>query len=136
MLQPDIPQEIYYAHQGSSYIAIGFLAALIATIMVEVIISLLFGFRQRKALLVIVLVNLITNPALNAILLAINTYLQDQIAYIALPLLEMVVILIEGFLISHALNMKGAKPYVLSAVMNIASYGTYMIYMVFAFGVR
>jgi hypothetical protein len=99
-----------------------YLFALILTIVIEVSIAAAFGYRSQKEILSIVLVNLITQPALNYFLL-LNSFLgliAESIQFILF--LEILVIFVEWGLLVYTLKTDLRKTFVLSLVMNLASF--------------
>lgn len=96
-------------------LVIKFSVSLILTLLFELMVALLWGVR-RKGLLLVVLVNILTNPA--AVLL--SALLGD--GRIVRLILEGAVILLEGFYYER--YGKGiSHGYLLSAAANTISYG-------------
>lgn len=99
-----------------------YLVALLLTILIEVFVALMFGFRSKNEILSVILVNLITEPVLNYFLL-INSYFSLVAVNIQLLLLlETIVILVEWRLLVYALQRNSNRLLVLSLVMNLASF--------------
>lgn len=99
-----------------------YLVALLLTILIEVFVALMFGFRSKNEILSVILVNLITEPVLNYFLL-INSYFSLVTVNIQfLLLLETIVILVEWRLLVYALQRNSKRLLVLSLVMNLASF--------------
>lgn len=99
-----------------------FILALILTILIEVGIAWLFGLRKKKELITVVLINVITNPLLNYLIL-VNAYfhLIDQ-SQILLLILEGLVVLVEWRILVWALSQGVKKMFLLSLVMNASSF--------------
>ena len=109
------------------------LLALLLTEVIEVSVALLLGFRSRREIAAVILVNLVTNPCLNYLLL-LNRYL--GLVPINLPIilaLEAGVVLVEWGLLVYALHRNPMSLLRLSFAMNACSYlaGT----LVFGWGV-
>jgi hypothetical protein len=99
-----------------------FAIALILTMAIEVGIAWLFRLRSKKELLTVILINVITNPLLNyLILLNSHFHLIDQTNVIILAL-EVCVCLAEWRLLLWALRQGAKKMLVLSLTMNACSY--------------
>jgi hypothetical protein len=99
-----------------------YLAALILTIVIEVFVALAFGYRHKKEMIAVVLVNLITQPALNYFLL-LNSFFSLITANIQfILLLEIVVILVEWWLLVYTLKRDVTRTFALSLVMNLTSF--------------
>lgn len=98
--------------------------ALLVTITAEFFTAVVLGYNKKLQLLVITLINVITNPALNFILMLANqTGLSGSKLFIILPM-EVAVILIEWRIMEYAFAVKSKKILCLSAVMNAVSYFT------------
>lgn len=103
-------------------ILINYLLALILTLAVELVVLILFGYRKKLEILVVILVNLITNPLLNFILLSNNYFGFLTVNSLTILLLEAAVVLVEWRFLVFALRKDPKKLLVLSLVMNICSY--------------
>lgn len=97
------------------------LICLSSTIVIELIMSLLFGIRNKKDILNVILVNIMTNPLIVSILMYI-TYNRLFNTTISIIILEILVVLTEGFTYKKVLTFDKINPYVLSLILNIASY--------------
>lgn len=97
------------------------LICLISTIVIELIMSLLLGIRNKKDILNVILVNIMTNPLVVSILMYI-TYNRLFNTTISIIILEILVILTEGFAYKKVLTFDKINPYVLSLILNISSY--------------
>lgn len=97
------------------------LICLSSTIMIELIMSLLLGMRNKKDILNVILVNIMTNPLVVSILMYI-TYNRLFNTTISIIILEILVILTEGFTYKKVLTFDKINPYVLSLILNISSY--------------
>jgi hypothetical protein len=96
--------------------------ALVLTMAVEVIIAWFWGIRGKAGLAAILLINLITNPALNFLIL-LNSYLGVvKSTLIFILCLEVLVVFIEWKLLAYALRLNNKKSLALSICMNTASY--------------
>ena len=100
------------------FIIIGYL---ILTIILEIILSIVLGLK-KKDLIYVVLVNILTNPLLNAL----NTYFTityKNIGYIlSLIILEILAFFIEGLIYKKVLSYKKIKPLILSFILNLFSF--------------
>lgn len=97
------------------------LICLISTIVIELIMSLLLGMRNKKDILNVILINIMTNPLVVSILMYI-TYNRLFNTTISIIILEILVILTEGFTYKKVLTFDKINPYVLSLILNISSY--------------
>lgn len=97
------------------------LICLSSTIVIELIMSLLLGIRNKKDILNVILVNIMTNPLIVSILMYI-TYNRLFNTTISIIILEILVVLTEGFTYKKVLTFDKINPYVLSLILNISSY--------------
>jgi hypothetical protein len=98
----------------------GLVAALGLTLLVEVPVAFAAGWRGRRELLAVVLVNLITNPLLNITLVAV--WVPAGAARMPLLVaLEIVAIVIEWRLLLPVIGRPSRRVLVVVIVMNAAS---------------
>lgn len=106
-------------------IIISLIVSLLVTIIIELIVARLFGFRKKHELLVVVLINLITNPVLNYLILLKNytaTNYQTEAFSPFVVVLEIIIVIIEWLLLRFALNNKSTKLFLFSLVANACSF--------------
>lgn len=118
---------------------ISLFARIILTILIEVLIALIFGFRTRKQIYIIVTINIITQSILNILLNIIN-YNQGSLMFIFnYAWMELLVFIIEAIAFSVLLyrysNKKPAKKWLASLyafVSNAISFilGFFIAYIV------
>ena len=92
------------------------------TLILELAGALLFGLRQKRDLLLVVLVNVLTNPL---VVLICNLFLilsSVPIPWYWILLLEVMAVLSEGFLYHKGLSRKPIHPLLLSLILNGISY--------------
>lgn len=94
---------------------------LVFTIIIEVSIAFLLGYR-KKDLLNVLLVNILTNPIVSSVPVYFNVKFGLKYRNISLFVLELLVLVIEGFIYKKYLNRKKINPYLLSLILNGASY--------------
>ncbi len=78
--------------------AISMIVRLVLTIVVELGIALLFGYRERKLILFIIVVNVITQIVLNLALNITNFHSSDIMFFVFYVLMEVVVFITEAVL--------------------------------------
>ena len=95
---------------------------LLLTIIIEVLFFLLLKGRNKKDIINVILVNIITNPIVVIIPIYLN--LRYGIIYrnISLIILEISIVLIEGFCYKKSLKYNKINPYLLALILNILSY--------------
>jgi len=95
---------------------------LLLTIIIELIIALILGVRNKKDIINIILVNVITNP----IVVMSQTLLYIKFGYniemIGIAILEVLVVLVEGLIYKKVLNYKKINPILLSLILNALSF--------------
>ena len=104
-------------------------ARIVLTILIEMLVALLFGFRQKKQLLILAVVNIITQIILNVLLNVIN-YNSGPLAFTFFYVLfELIVFALEAVLYCTILKRLSEKKkedayYILySFVANLISFG-------------
>ncbi len=96
--------------------------ALLITLAVELAVAWLLRLRSRTQLLSIALINLVTNPLLNYLLLVNGHFHLIAQARVLTVCLEAGVVLGEWALLAWALRLKPTRMLALSLVMNASSY--------------
>ena len=97
------------------------LKSLLITIVIEEIIAFILKYR-KKDLINVLLVNVLTNPLLNSIIVAINFYYGLHYRNIALGILEVMVVIIEGMIYNKYLERRKINGYLLSLILNLGSF--------------
>ena len=100
------------------YVAI---RCLVLTIIIECLVAFVIGYR-KKDLLNILLVNFITNPIVSTIPVYFNVKYGVIPRNICLFVLELMVLIVEGYLYKKYLKYKKVNPYILSLILNLSSY--------------
>lgn len=92
------------------------------TIIIELLLALILGVRNKKDIINIILVNVITNPIV--VLTPIIVYLKFGGYYprIVLFILEILTVLIEGLIYKKVLEYKKINWILLSLILNAASF--------------
>lgn len=95
---------------------------LVFTIIIEIIVGLLIGIREKKDILNILLVNVLTNP----LVVSIPIYVLVKYGYneqiISLVILEVLTVIVEGFIYLKTFNYKKINPFIISLILNLSSY--------------
>jgi hypothetical protein len=101
---------------------INYIIALFLTIVIELCVALAFGYKEKKALYLVVLVNLLTHPVINYIIF-VNSIFSLMPYQPLVIILEIIVVIVEWQALSYGLNSKKIKLFYLSLYMNAVSYG-------------
>lgn len=108
---------------------ISLIARILITIAIEMVIALLFGFRKKNQLLLLIGVNTATQILLNVLLNIIN-YHSGELAFVVFyVLLEIVVFVIEAMLYSRILKKNSDNPkqkwfyWLYALIANAVSFG-------------
>ena len=96
--------------------------ALFLTLVIELSVAYILGFRSKNNLFVIILINLITHPSLCYFLWLNSSIPIIPINYISIVVLEILVAIVESFLLYFAMKQKYLNMLKLSLSMNIASF--------------
>ena len=94
--------------------------ALVLTIAIECGLSLIF--RSKQLTYAVLLCNLLTNPLLNFLLLLYLTFFGQEFYFVALAVLETVVVFVEGCIFILILDYRPLKAFSLSLFFNSASF--------------
>lgn len=97
--------------------------ALALTLAVEVPVCMLMGLR-KKELLIVLLANVMTNPAVNVLYLLGRTYTPLPVVAV-IAILEISAVVVEW--IVYRLLTDARRPFLVSLVANAVSYGTGLI---------
>ncbi|MCL2157273.1 MAG: hypothetical protein FWH54_04540 [Methanobrevibacter sp.] len=96
--------------------------SLILTIIIELGVAIALGIRNKNDLLLVILVNTLTNPIV-VYLANISMGFSPQFFHIlVIAILEISAFLVEGFLLKKYLNTITVGPYQLSFLMNSVSF--------------
>ena len=98
------------------------LKCLLLTIFIEVIVGILIGIRNKKDILNIVLVNILTNPLVVSIPIYVLVKYGYNYQIISLVILEVLTVIIEGFIYFNVLIYKKINPFIISLILNLSSY--------------
>jgi len=99
-----------------------YLLVLLLTVVIELIIALFFGFKKKSQIIVIICINVITNPVLNYLLLLNYHFSIIKTELLLILFLEILVVLAEWRILVYALHQENKKLFILSLVMNSCSY--------------
>lgn len=109
-------------------IIISLLATLILTILIEETVIFLLGYRNKNTFLVVTLINVITNPIVNYIVMINNIFniIKPNVSFIII--FEVLIVYIEWRILEYALPNQEKQSYlILSILMNLASFLTGII---------
>lgn len=95
---------------------------LLCTILIETGIAIIIGIRNKKDILNVVLVNVLTNPLVASIPVYFNVWYSLEARNISLCILEVLTLFTEGFIYSKVLSYKKIKPLLISIILNASSY--------------
>lgn len=95
---------------------------LILTILIEIIVGIILKIRDKRDLLNILFVNLITNPIVSTFPVYFNVKYGILERNIVLFILEVLAVLVEGKIYKKYLIYKKINSYILSIILNAASY--------------
>ncbi|MBN2878684.1 MAG: hypothetical protein JXN65_03545 [Clostridia bacterium] len=98
------------------------LKPLLITIIIECGIVFLL-FRKGSYVYYVLLLNVLTNPLLNFIMLMYFSYMGYNGYYGLLYFLEAAVVIIEGLIFSKLTGIKAGRALLVSLILNAASYG-------------
>ena len=98
------------------------LKCLVFTILIEVVVGLIIGVRNKRDILNIILVNVFTNPLVTSIPVLIYINFRTTPYIISVILLEIFAFVSEGFIYKKTLTYKRINPFIISLILNLSSY--------------
>ncbi len=98
------------------------LISLCSTIIIETIVAFIIGFRKKIDFINVILVNLLTNPIVVSVSLAINILCGLFYRHVAMIFLELGAFLVEGYIYTKYLKYNKLNGFVVSLILNIFSY--------------
>jgi membrane-bound ClpP family serine protease len=98
-----------------------YLVSLGLTLIIEGAVAYLLGFRKNHFFLALALINVITNPILNYLLLVLG-FLGIEVTLIRVFLLEIAVVIAEWRLLVYAFGSPSRRFLILSILANAASF--------------
>jgi hypothetical protein len=99
-----------------------YFASLVDTIVVEICVALLFGYRSESAWQTVILMNLMTHPLLGYILW-INSYVSFADTTLLIVVLEIMIVFVEWGILFFILREKPRRLLCLSLAANASSLG-------------
>ncbi|MGN1445726.1 MAG: hypothetical protein ACI4WV_05470, partial [Eubacteriales bacterium] len=112
---------------------VSLLARIVITILVELAVALLFGFREKKQLLLLAGVNTVTQVLLNVLLNIINYHSGSLLFVLYYILFELIVFAVEAVLyclLMNRISQRKSKPWlylVYALVANGVSFGVGLV---------
>ena len=98
-----------------------YIYALILTIIIELSVIYLLGFREKLLFCSLIIINILTNPLLNFIVNRLNeTYIDFNFLHIIL--LEILVVIIEWLLLKLVIKSKQLPLFKISFIINATSF--------------
>ena len=97
------------------------LECLALTLIIELIAALILSVRDKKDILNIILVNVITNPVVVTTQLLLYANFGYNIEIIGIIIMEILVVFIEGLIYKKVLKYNAINPFLLSLLLNASS---------------
>ena len=95
---------------------------LILTIIIETIVALIIGIRNKRDIINVILVNILTNPLVVTLPFLAYQVINKNVYKPTLYVLEILVLFVEGFIYHKVLIFKRINPYIISLLLNVTSY--------------
>lgn len=99
-----------------------YLIALLLTLVIEFLVVYIIGFKDKKSLISVICVNIISHPILCYILWINMTVMLFKVNYFSVIILEVIVVILEASLLSFALRKKFTTMIMISFAMNFVSF--------------
>lgn len=97
------------------------LRCLIITIVIELLVALILGLR-KKDLINVILVNVITNPIVNIVIVSVNVLIGLEYRIYALIIMELFALISEALIYKKVLKYKKINWFIISLILNMSSY--------------
>ncbi len=97
------------------------------TLIIECIVAFILRVKSRKDYINILAVNILTNPILVCTSAFIKYFYGPSVYNIIIIILEILVVLIEGFIYHKYLEYKKINGFILSLILNLSSYSLGLI---------
>lgn len=98
------------------------LRSLACTLVIEIIFALILGMRKKGDILTVALVNVMTNPLVVSLGFISGFFFGTKVRIICTVFLELFAFASEGIAYRYALRYKKLNPFLLSLLLNAASY--------------
>lgn len=98
------------------------LRSLMCTVIIELLVAIILGIKNKKDILNVILVNIITNPLVCVIPVYYNFFYSLKARNIVLIILELLTLLFEGYTYNKYINFKKINPFIVSLILNSSSY--------------
>ncbi|HMB25327.1 MAG: hypothetical protein ACM33V_08630 [Chloroflexota bacterium] len=98
-----------------------YLLALLLTIIVEGCVAYLLGLRSRQSMLAVLAINVLTQPALNYLLLVL-AYLNVNVTFLLIVVLEILVVIVEWRLLVYIFRAPKRRFLAVSLLGNALSF--------------
>ena len=95
---------------------------LILTVIIELLVGIILKIKDKKDILNIILVNIMTNPLVTSIPTLIYMKIGVFGRNVSLILLEIFAVISEGFVYKKFLNFKKINPFIFSIILNGSSF--------------
>lgn len=95
---------------------------LILTVLIECGFAFLLGIRKKSDILLILLINVITNPVVVVSSALVNFYYGSQAVTVYKFIIEFTVLAVEGITYYKLLDYRKINPFLVSLLLNSASY--------------
>ena len=92
------------------------------TIVMELVLALIFGVRNKKDIVTVILVQIVTNPIVVTVPYLIYLYLGYNQYLISIYVLEVLAVLVEGFIYFKTLKYRKVNPFLLALLLNLFSF--------------
>ena len=95
---------------------------LVLTIIIELVLALILGVRDKKDIINVILVNIITNPIVVLVPILIYLKFGNYYSKLSLFILEILTVIVEGLIYKKVLKYKKINWFLLSLLLNISSF--------------
>ncbi|MBQ9605979.1 MAG: hypothetical protein IJV16_02230 [Lachnospiraceae bacterium] len=106
------------------------IAPLLITLATELLIALILHVKGLRQYIVMIIMNLITNPAVNIIFRLISDRINTDgfILYLVIFILEVCVVISESYILRRFTKELSMKPFTLSVCINVSSFAAGLLF--------
>lgn len=105
-----------------NYLPYYMLQSLACTLVIEIVFALILGVRKKGDVLTVALVNFMTNPLVVSLGFLSGFFFGTKVRIICMIFLELFAFTSEAVVYKYALRCKKLNPFLLSLLLNAASY--------------
>ena len=92
------------------------------TILIELIIAIIFGVRDKKDIYLVILAQILTNPVVVLITIFTGLNCSYTVYLVSIAIMELLAIIVEGLLYKMYLKKQTINPFAFALILNMISF--------------